>query len=213
LGGFGLPDLTFLGFTLRLRWEWLQRTQLDEPWVRLPSKPQLVVDSMLQASVSVRLGDGATAKFWTDAWLPDGAVCRIAPNLFRAVRRGGRGRSVRDALANHQWATDISDGPTAVVITEYLRLWLKVESIQLQPGVQDRFVWKWSVGGDYSSSSAYRAFFLGRTTMLGAKDIWRASTPPKVKFFFWLALHGWLWTAERRMRHGLQQHADCALCN
>jgi hypothetical protein len=163
---------------------------------------------MLQASVSVCLGDGATAEFWTDAWLPDGAVCRIAPNLFRAVRRGGCGRSVRDSLANHQWATDISGGPMAVVITEYLRLWPKVESIQLQPGVQDRFVWKWSGAGDYSSSSAYQA-----TTMLGAKDVGHASTPPKVKFFFWLALHGRLWTAECRMRHGLQQHADCALCD
>jgi hypothetical protein len=49
--------------------------------------------------------------------------------------------------------------------------------------------------------------------MLGAKDVWRTSTPPKVKFFFWLALHGRLWTAEHRMRHGLQQHADCVLCD
>jgi hypothetical protein len=36
--------------------------------------------------------------------------------------------------------------------------------------------------------------------------------PPKVKFFFWLAQHGWLWMVERRMRHDLQQNADCALC-
>jgi hypothetical protein len=34
-----------------------------------------------------------------------------------------------------------------------------------------------------------------------------------VKFFFWLALHGRLWTAERWMRHGLQPDSDCALCN
>jgi hypothetical protein len=27
---------------------------------------------------------------------------------------------------------------------------------------------------------------------------------PKVRFFFWLALHGRCWTANRRMRHGLQ---------
>jgi hypothetical protein len=34
-----------------------------------------------------------------------------------------------------------------------------------------------------------------------------------VKFFFWLALHGRLWTAERWMCHKLQQNADCALCD
>jgi hypothetical protein len=48
--------------------------------------------------------------------------------------------------------------------------------------------------------------------MLGAAELWKTQAPPKVKFFFWLALHGRLWTAERRMRHRLQQHADCALC-
>jgi len=36
---------------------------------------------------------------------------------------------------------------------------------------------------------------------------------PKVKIFFWLALHGRLWTAERRKRHGLQPEATCALCD
>lgn len=37
--------------------------------------------------------------------------------------------------------------------------------------------------------------------------------PPKLKFFFWLGLHGRLWTAKRRRRHGLQQHDECALCD
>lgn len=49
--------------------------------------------------------------------------------------------------------------------------------------------------------------------MAGAKEHWRAAVPPKVKFFFWLALHGRLWTRERRKRHGLQLDAACALCN
>jgi fumarate reductase subunit D len=33
-----------------------------------------------------------------------------------------------------------------------------------------------------------------------------------VKFVFWLALHGRLWTAEHRMHHDLQQNTDCVLC-
>ena len=37
--------------------------------------------------------------------------------------------------------------------------------------------------------------------------------PPKVKFSFWLALHGQLWTADRRKHHGLQQEAACAMCD
>lgn len=48
--------------------------------------------------------------------------------------------------------------------------------------------------------------------MLGAKELWRASAPPKVKFFLWLAMHGRLWTAERRRRYGLQDEDACVLC-
>ena len=51
------------------------------------------------------------------------------------------------------------------------------------------------------------------TNMAGAKELWRAAVPPKMKFFFWLALHGRLWTAERRKSHGLQLQAACALCD
>jgi len=67
LGGLGLPDLTSLGFALRLRWEWLRRSQPDTPWNGLPSKPGRIIDAMFRASASFQLGDGATVRFWTDA--------------------------------------------------------------------------------------------------------------------------------------------------
>ncbi|XP_066342265.1 uncharacterized protein [Miscanthus floridulus] len=50
------------------------------------------------------------------------------------------------------------------------------------------------------------------TTLAGAKQLWKAAVPPKVKFFFWQALHGRLWTAERRKRHGHQQDEACRAC-
>jgi hypothetical protein len=49
--------------------------------------------------------------------------------------------------------------------------------------------------------------------MAGAKELWRASVPLKVKFFFWLALQGRLWTAERTKWHGLQLDVVSALCD
>ena len=44
--------------------------------------------------------------------------------------------------------------------------------------------------GKYSASSAYRSFFFGRTLLIGAKHLWHEHAPPKVKFFFWIGLHG-----------------------
>jgi hypothetical protein len=78
--------------------------------------------------------------------------------------------------------------------------------------VPDRFVWKWTTDGAYSASSAYRSFFIGRSMLVGVKHLWHANAPPKVRFFFWVTLHGRLWTAERRTHHGLQQSASCVLC-
>lgn len=89
--------------------------------------------------------------------------------------------------------------------------WELLMNVQLRPSKPDRFIWRWSPNGRYSARTAYHAFFVGWTMMAGAPELWRAQVPPKVKFFFWLTLHGRLWTAERRMRRGLQQDAACAL--
>jgi len=202
-----------LGFALRLRWECLRRSQPDTVWSLLPSKPERKVDHMFGASVSVQVGDGAWARFWTDSWLPNGPICRSAPILFRAVACRRRNRTVKDALDGRQWTREITGAPTAAVLCEYIHLWDTLETFQLSPHTSDRFIWKWTASGTYTASSAYRAFFIGMTSLPGAKFVWRAAVPPKVKFFFWLALHGRLWTADRRKRHGLQPEATCALCD
>ena len=95
---------------------------------------------------------------------------------------------------------------TVAILCEYVPIWDLVEPVQLSPQVADRYIWKWTPSGNYSASYAYRAFFFGMTSLPGAMFVWRASVPPKVKFFFWLALHGRLSTAERRKRPGLQTH-------
>jgi hypothetical protein len=112
----------------------------------------------------------------------------------------------------NRWARDVEGALTAQVLCQFLRVWHLMQNVVLNPLQADRFVWRWSPDGKYSASSTYRAFFNGSTSLLGAKELWRAKVPPKVKFFFWLALHRRLWTAERRKRHGLQENDDCALC-
>ena len=146
-------------------------------------------------------------------WLPSGAIPTFAPNLFKAVGRRRLGRSVKDALTDRHWVRDITGAHTAPVLYEYVQLWARLQDVQLRPLESDRFIWRWSADGQYSVRSAYRAYFVGWTSMVGAKELWRAAVPPKVKFFFWIALHGRLWTAERRKRHGLQLDAACALCD
>jgi len=88
-----------------------------------------------------------------------------------------------------------------------------VDGTQLQQDVPDKLVWNLTIDGVYSNSSTYRAFFHGHVQMLGAAELWATAAPPKVKFFFCLALHSRLWIAARRQRHGLQANDDCVLCS
>jgi hypothetical protein len=123
--------------------------------------------------------------------------------LFAAISRPGRRHVLRDALANNRWARDITRAPMTQVLCDYLRVWELLRSVTLEPLQPDRFVWKWSANGNFSVSSTYRAFFASSTMLLRAKELWHVKAPPCVKLFFWLMLHGQLWTTERRMRHGL----------
>ena len=81
------------------------------------------------------------------------------------------------------------------------------------PDTKDKLLWKWTPDQNFSTASAYRAFFLGQSSIAGAKVLWKARAPGKCNFFGWLALHDRCWTAERRMRHNLQQDDHCALCS
>jgi hypothetical protein len=96
LGGLGILDLRFFGFALRLHWEWLSRSAPDSCWASLPAKPECAVAAMAAASMSVVLGNGSSARLWTDNWLPSGPLCRLALDLFAAISRSGKKRTVRD---------------------------------------------------------------------------------------------------------------------
>jgi hypothetical protein len=92
-------------------------------------------------------------------------------------------------------------------------MWHIAEGVQLRPAVEDTFRWRWSPAATYSARSAYRLFFAGSTQFAAAKPIWKAWAPLKVKLFMWLAVRGWLWRADRRLKRGLQGVSTCPLCD
>ncbi|XP_066344119.1 uncharacterized protein [Miscanthus floridulus] len=141
-GGLGIPDLKLLGFALRLRWEWLRRTDTSSAWALFPSRAEKNVDAMLRASVSVRLGDDAWASFWTDSWPSDGPISSFAPSPFQAVGKRRRNLTVKEVLAHRSWVQDITGAPTAPVLCDYSAALGKFVRVHLQPMVFDRFVCK-----------------------------------------------------------------------
>ena len=213
LGGLGVLDLRFFGLALRLRWEWLSRVEPDRCWATLSARAEKNVVAMTDASMTVIIGDGASAKLWMDNWSNVGSLCSFAPQLFAAISPRGKKMSLNDGLFQNRWAREIHGADTVQVLLQYLRVWAILRAVVLDPHVPDRLTWKWSPDGKYSVSSTYRAFFEGSTALLGAKELGKTKAPPKVKFFMWLVLHRRIWTANRRLRHGLQDSDDCNLCS
>ena len=118
---------------------------------------------------------------------------------------------MRDALRANAWMLQIKRDTviTGDHVREFFTLWMLTHDFHIDDDVEDDIVWKHSMDGIYSVSTAYKAQFLGLTLSHMDFMVWKAWAPPKVKFFTWLALQGRIWTADRLERRGW---ADCGLC-
>src|SRR4051794_521996 len=84
----------------------------------------------------------------------------------------------------------------------------------LRPGDQDLVVWKWKENGCYSAKSAYLMLTMGSVWMPLARSIWRSKAPLKCQMFTWLAIQYRVWTADSRVRHGLEETTlPCFICD
>jgi hypothetical protein len=120
--------------------------------------------------------------------------------------------TVAEALHQNAWIRHITGPLTMRVLLEFNHLCDILEGVQLS-AEPDTFSWRLTADQNYSAASAYGAMFLGSSRPIGAKQIWNTSAPPRVKFFFWLVMHGRCWTADRMYRHGLQDSNACVFCD
>jgi hypothetical protein len=122
-GGLGISSLPKLYWALRMRWLWLQRTDPTRPWnnlpVHVPSKAKAFFSSVLVTEI----GDGANTYFWSDKWINVRSVSDIAPRLLLTFpKRIVSKRTVREALTNRRWVSDIKDALTWGALVDYLHL-------------------------------------------------------------------------------------------
>jgi hypothetical protein len=110
------------------------------------------------------------------------------------------------------WTGEIKGALTVQVLVQYVEVYQQIQAIQLSPDTDFTLHWRWSTDGAYSSCSAYTAWMLGQSSVLGARELWKTRAPNNCRFFMWLALLGRCWTVERRQRHGLQVSSSCILC-
>jgi hypothetical protein len=137
----------------------------------------------------------------------------MLPHLFAALAPRARKRSVFDAITGARWITDIKGALTLDLLVEYLALWDLLSEVTLHSEVEDTHVWQFSTTGQYTTKSAYEAFFVGATSFGPWERIWKTWAPGKCKFFLWTAALNRCWTADRLAKKGLPHPAACPLCD
>jgi len=109
--------------------------------------------------------------------------------------------------------SDIQGALTVGVIVEYLHLWDLLNDLELQPEVEDSYVWPLHSGGQYSVKSVYEGFFVGSTHLGPWERIWKTWAPAKCRFFHWLVAHNRCWTADRLAKRRLPHPEKCPHCD
>jgi len=120
LGGLGISSLQQLGWALRMRWLWLQKTEPDKPWASFAIQVHPAVHSFFSIAIKSEVGNGRNTLFWTDRWLHGQRLDDLVPNLFGAISSRARKRTVQDALTDHRWVRDIRGALSLAVLREYL---------------------------------------------------------------------------------------------
>ncbi|GJN20265.1 hypothetical protein PR202_gb07620 [Eleusine coracana subsp. coracana] len=137
----------------------------------------------------------------------------IAPRVVEQVPvRIQSSRTVAEGLVNQNWADDIQGGLSLVGLYEFFQLWDYIAEVMLSPE-EDMHVCKFDASGQYSTKSAYRAFYNGSITFEPWRRLWKSWPPPKCKIFLWLAIRNRCWTVDRLARRGLPYPEHCPLCD
>jgi hypothetical protein len=133
------------------------------------------------------MGSGTETWFWRANWLDGCSIKTLAPDLFVAVdKKAIRVRTVAQGMQGEHLVADITDSLSTLGLHQYIVLWERLQAINLDVTAADRFLRKWTSSNQYTTSLAYRAFFIGQSSILGAKELHKARAPPVSKIFIWL---------------------------
>jgi hypothetical protein len=100
-GGLGIHNLELLGWALRIRWLWAQKTDVERSWAGLSISIPYEARALFNMAVNAVVGNGEKILFWSDHWMDGLTMAEMAPNLFRAVPKRTAKRNTGSGLV---WA-------------------------------------------------------------------------------------------------------------
>jgi hypothetical protein len=209
LGGLGVHCIDSFGTALRLRWMWQKWKYQNKPWAHLHVPSTTKERALFAAATNITLGNGQTAKFWTDRWLNGAAPQDLAPDLFKISIR--KNRSVKDALTNDKWLHDLRFSLDESHSTQLSRLETLLSDVNLSDA-RDDISWTFGNKNHYTARSAYQLQFIGAVGTDFRKIVWRGWAPARCKFFIWTLMLDRVLTADKLLLRHWENDYFCPLC-
>jgi hypothetical protein len=174
LGGLRISSLQELGWALRMRWMWLQKTDPNRPWAALSIQIPTKAKSFFSVAMQVEIGDGSGTLFWQDRWLHGQRIADFAPRLLAAVPKNRINKcTIQEALCANKWVSDIRGAITVGVMVEYLQLWEVLLNVELQLGHQDTHFWRFTANKQYSAKATYEGLLWGSVEFEHYERVWK----------------------------------------
>jgi hypothetical protein len=116
----------------------------------------------------ITIGNGETAKFWTDKWLNGSTPEQLASLCFDLASR--KKLTVKQALLEGRWMRGLQSFSSEEQLEQFVGLWRAVQQVQLTKDLTDSITWTLTADGQYSAKSAYEAqfFWKNHAATLGA---------------------------------------------
>jgi hypothetical protein len=189
LGGLGIKSMKAQSLALRVRWEWLRRTDPRQPWQGLPMIEDTNARAIFNTMVSITMGKGENIMFWRDKWIHGFSVADIALLLVAMVQtRVVNSCTVQLALADDRWMQDCDVSVSFTAQLQCMHLCHAINTVQRDTTEPGRFIWPASATASYMAKSVYDYVCSSLLRSPTAACNWRSWAPLKCKLFVWLAL-------------------------
>ncbi|XP_024004072.1 uncharacterized protein LOC112081542 [Eutrema salsugineum] len=174
-------------------------------------KSLLKLRHLAEKFVICSVGNGRTAKFWYDAWIPLGPLINLFGEMGPRSQRLPLNAVVADACSQAGWCLPSPRSDQEVLLHAHLT------TVQLSANANVEDVFSWKVNGSPSKTFSAK----GTWNMLRCREdekdwynaIWFKGATPKHAFFMWTAQLNRLPTRSRLASWGLNIPSSCCLCS
>lgn len=163
--------------------------------------------NILQGGFELRIGKG-NLSFWFDHWLDPGPLHFFLP--FIDIH--DIDLKLNDLFVGGEWKLE----QLYTSLPDHLTTFLKGSHLQLNPAVNDLYIWSNSPLGCYSTKSGYQWLLQQRRNTTPENSwswIWKIPCQQNIRFFVWLAFNNSIPTLATLHYRGISSTADCRLCH